>query len=44
MTEPKPVEPTTESEPELDPTADTVRRQWADELWYPGGVPYRGRP
>jgi len=28
----------------MDPTTrDTIKRQWADELWS-RGMPYRGRP
>jgi hypothetical protein len=42
--QPEFVEPAPQSEPEPDPvTADTVKRQWADELWY-RRLPYRGRP
>jgi len=38
-------EPEVDEAPPVDPaTADTIKRSWADELWYRGGPPYRGRP
>ena len=48
-TEPNPTElpwPVDGDPVELPPEAsedDTVKRSWADELWY-GALPYRGRP
>ncbi len=42
--QPLEVEQTDVPEPEVDPvTADTIRRQWDDSLWY-RGLPFRGRP
>jgi hypothetical protein len=41
--EPEPAAAAEQQQAPVDPTADTIRRQWADELWY-RVLPYRGRP